>query len=250
MTTALIADDEPHLRTHLLALLERTWPALRVVAECENGHEAADRIQSLAPDVAFLDIKMPGLTGLQVAQGIEVATRVVFVTAYDEFALQAFERAAVDYLLKPVTAERLAKTVARVQAALACPPAEGQLAALLAQLARGAALKMAPLRWIRASRGAVIHQIAIDDVICFQADDKVTLVLTEQGEHVIRTPLSELLQALDGERFWQVHRSTVVNVERVASARRGGDGHMALTLRGLARPVPVSRAYQHLFKQM
>lgn len=252
MTTALIADDEPQLRAHLAALLRAAWPALDLVAECENGLDAAQRIAELAPDVAFLDIKMPGLTGLQVAEGIEGETRVVFVTAYDEYAVQAFDRAALDYLLKPVTAERLARTVERVQAGLAQPLAEGRLAQLLSQLSRQlpAPAAPAPLRWVRASRGDTIYQVAVDDVLCFRSDDKVTLVLTERGEFVIRTPLVELLRALDGERFWQVHRGVLVNVDRIASARRSADGRMSLTLHGLAQPVAVARAYQHLFKQM
>ncbi|MCA0174949.1 MAG: LytTR family DNA-binding domain-containing protein [Proteobacteria bacterium] len=250
MTTALIADDEPHLRAHLRELLAEVWPELRVVAECENGLQAAERIAALAPDVAFLDIKMPGLTGLEVAQGIEGTTRVVFVTAYDSYAVQAFERAAVDYLLKPTSAERLARAVARVQAALAQPRDDGALAALLAQLTQAqGATKPTPLRWIRASRGDTTYQIAVEEVLYFQSDDKYTLVITREGEHLIRTSLAELAQQLPPEQFWQVHRSTVVGVAHVASTRREGD-RMTLHVKGHERPLAVSRAYQHLFKQM
>ena len=251
MTTALIADDEPHLRHHLREQLAQVWPQLSVVAECEHGLQAATAIATLSPDVAFLDIRMPGLGGLEVAQGIEGGTRVVFVTAHDEYAVQAFERAALDYLLKPVSAERLARTVARVQQALARPRDDGALAALLAELARSRtrAPTPTPLRWIRASRGDTTFQIPVDAVLYFHSDDKYTRVVTAEGEHLIRTPLTELMAGLDPGQFWQVHRSTVVHVPRIHSTRRDGD-RLWLKLHGVARALPVSRAYQHLFRQM
>jgi DNA-binding LytR/AlgR family response regulator len=256
MTTALIADDEPLLREHLRDMLTELWPELDIVAVATNGNEAATLIEARAPDVAFLDIKMPGQTGIEVAQGIETKTRVVFVTAYDEFAVQAFEREAVDYLLKPVTAARLSQTIARVKAALAQSLPVPEIAALLNALSRtlpqntATANEKRTLRWIRASRGDTTFQIAVDEVLFFQSDDKYTVVNTASGEHLIRMALAELIDGLDPEQFWQVHRGTVVNVRCVQSSKRDGDGRVALNLRGWERPVAVSRAYQHLFKQM
>ncbi|MCZ2134371.1 MAG: LytTR family DNA-binding domain-containing protein [Burkholderiales bacterium] len=257
--TALIADDESLLREDLRDKLAALWPELHLVAEASNGNEAAALIAEHAPDIAFLDIKMPGLSGIEVAQGIETDTRVVFVTAFDQFAVDAFEREAVDYLLKPVTRERLAQTVARLRAALAQPPASApapELAQLLDLLARAgggaatAAGARTPLRWIRASRGDTTYQIAVDEVLYFQSDDKYTIVYTANGEHVIRMPLAELVAALDGEHFWQVHRGTIVNVRNVLSSKRDGDGRVWLNVRGVAKPLTVSRAYQHRFRQM
>jgi DNA-binding LytR/AlgR family response regulator len=255
MPTALIADDEALLREDLREKLAVAWPQLSIVAEAANGADAAALVDSLQPDIAFLDIRMPAMTGLEVAQGIEGPTRVVFVTAYDEFAVQAFERAAVDYLLKPASVERLAQTVERLKVSLAEPARDPRLLSLLALLRENAtpgeaAQPSSRLRWIRASRGDTTYQIPIDDVLSFQSDDKVTLVLTARGEHVIRTSLAELLPQLDGERFWQVHRGTVVQVDRVKHIRRDGDGRMTLQIDGLQRPVVVSRAYQARFKQM
>jgi DNA-binding LytR/AlgR family response regulator len=259
MTTALLADDEPLLREHLREKLLALWPDLDIVAEASNGNEAAAMLAAHEPDVAFLDIKMPGQTGIEVAQGTEAGTRIVFVTAYDQYAVQAFENEAIDYLLKPVTNDRLAQTVARLKAALAqsAPaPDMSQILNLLSRAASGTGTDGASgarpqhLRWIRASRGDTTYQISVDEVLFFQSDDKYTIVNTANGEHVIRMPLAELLQSLDGEQFWQVHRSTVVNIRCVTSSKRDGDGKVTLNLKGYARPLPVSRAYQGLFKQM
>ncbi|HEY0857433.1 MAG TPA: LytTR family DNA-binding domain-containing protein [Albitalea sp.] len=250
MPTALIADDEPHLATHLRDQLQRLWPQLQVVHLARNGPEAAERIAALQPDLAFLDIRMPGLTGLEVAQGIEGATRVVFVTAYDEFAVQAFEQEAVDYVLKPVKAERLANTVARLQRALEAPGIDdAQLAAVLQRL-RPAAPAPAPLRYIRAGSGESTHQVDVDDVLFFRADDKYTCVQTAAAEHLIRTPIAELATQLDPEQFWQVHRSTIINLRHVAGTRRDELSRLFVRLRGHAAELPVSRAYVHLFKPM
>lgn len=252
--TALIADDEPLLRTHLREKLAALWPELHVVAEAANGIEAQALIESTRPDVAFLDIKMPGLTGIEVAQGIETETRVVFVTAYDEFAVAAFESEAVDYVLKPVADARLAKTVERVKGALekAAPAADmSQLLAILTgQAGRDGEKRAAPLRWIRASRGDTTYQIAVEEVQYFQSDDKYTVVNTANGEHLITKPLAELVRSLDPEHFWQVHRGTVINVRMVQTSKRDGDGRMSLNLSGVARPITVSKTYQHLFKNM
>ena len=256
MTTALLADDEPLLREFLRDKLLALWPDLNIVAEASNGNEAALLIAEFEPDIAFLDIKMPGLTGIEVAQGMDANTRVVFVTAYDQYAVQAFENEAMDYLLKPVTNERLAQTVTRLKAAFAQSAPLPDISHLLNMLSRaatggGVAINAKQhLRWIRASRGEITYQIAVDEVLFFQSDDKYTIVNTGNGEHVIRMPLAELLQSLDSDQFWQVHRGTVVNIRYVSSSKRDGDGRVTLNVKGYAKPLPVSRAYQALFKQM
>ena len=252
MTTALIADDEPLLREHLREKLAALWPELAIVGEAGNGNEAADVIATLAPDIAFLDIKMPGQTGIEVAQGIETETRVVFVTAFDQYAVDAFESEAVDYVLKPVTDARLAQTVARLRKSLADrspAPDIAQLLKLLSQ-AREGDTAGGTLRWIRANRGDTTYQIAVDEVMFFQSDDKYTVVQTANGEHLIGKPLSELIRTLDAEHFWQIHRGTVVNVRFISSTRREGEGRMSVNLKGHKKPLPVSRAYHHLFKHM
>lgn len=253
MPLAVIADDEPLLREHLKEKLAVLWPELTIAGEAGNGDDAAGMISSLRPDIAFLDIKMPGQTGIEVAQGIETDTRVVFVTAFDQYAVDAFESEAVDYLLKPVTNARLEQTVGRLQRALATREPTPDIAKILSVLSRandGNGSTLPTLRWIRANRGEITYQIAVDEVLFFQSDDKYTVVNTANGEHLISKPLAELLNALDPAHFWQVHRGTVINVRCVASSKRDGDGRMTVQLKGFARPITVSRAYQHLFKQM
>lgn len=257
MTRALIADDETHLAHYLRDQLLKLWPELEIVAIARNGLEAAERIAELQPDIAFLDIQMPGLTGLEVAAGIEGLTRVVFVTAYDEYALTAFDAEALDYVLKPVTAERLARTVERLQRALA--PRESvdvdtvdddRLARALRALQAPATSAAAPLRWIRASQGDMTHQVAVADVLFFHADDKYTCVRTAQAEYLIRTPIAELAAQLDGQQFWQVHRSTIVNLAHLAGTRRDDASRLFVRIAGWPDELPVSRAYVHLFKPM
>ena len=254
MTTALIADDEPHLAAYLQKQLAALWPELEWLPAARNGVEAAEAIAAHRPDLAFLDIKMPGLTGLQVAQGIEGATRVVFVTAYDEFAVQAFEQEAIDYVLKPVNGQRLAKTVERVRRALAASSEPGagdaQLAAVLKRLLPAAGPSIAPLRYVRASQGELTHQVDVADVLFFHADDKYTCVRTASGEYLIRTTIGELAAALDPERFAQVHRSTIVNLDHLAGTRRDESSRLFVRMRGHVGELPVSRAYVHLFKAM
>lgn len=251
MPTALIADDEPHLARALQAQLQGAWPELQVLAPARHGPEAAERIAALQPDIAFLDIQMPGLTGLEVAEGIEGPTRVVFVTAYDQYAVQAFEQAAVDYLLKPVQPERLARAVRRLQTQLATPP--GESSALLDTLRR--LMPPAPaatdrLRWVRAAQGELMHQIDVDDVLFFRADDKYTCVQTATREYLIRTPIAELVQQLDPQQFVQAHRSTIVNLRHLAGTRRDEASRLFLRLRQHATELPVSRAYVHRFRAM
>ena len=252
--SALIADDEPHLARALAAELARLWPQLQIVHVARNGVEAAERINALQPDLAFLDIQMPGLTGLEVAQGIEGRTRVVFVTAYDEYAVQAFEHEALDYVLKPVRADRLQRTLDRVQRALAQPVAEdsAQLLAALKKLvpAAGTSTPAERLRWVRASSGELTHQVAVQDVLFFHADDKYTCVRTASAEHLIRTPIAELAAQLDPAVFVQVHRSTIVNLAHLAGTRRDEASRLFLRVKGHTQELPVSRAYVHLFKAM
>ncbi len=254
MTTALIADDEPHLAKALQSQLAALWPELQVVALARHGLEAAERIAALRPDIAFLDIQMPGLTGLEVAQGIEGATRVVFVTAYDEYAVPAFEQEAIDYVLKPVNAERLQRTVERIQRRLATPADAAADEHLLAALERllPAATGAAPerLRWVRASNGELMHQIDVKEVLFFRADDKYTCVQTASAEHLIRTPIAELVAQLDPQQFVQVHRATIVNLAHLAGTRRDEASRLLLRIKGHAQELPVSRAYVHLFKAM
>jgi DNA-binding LytR/AlgR family response regulator len=247
----LIADDEALMRQVLREALARLWPKAQLVAEAANGVEALALAQREQPGICFLDIKMPGLTGIEVAQRLSAqpqAPRIVFVTAYDQFALQAFDQAAVDYVLKPFSDERLAKTIARLQASQTQPDLSAVLAQLQAQLKPAAPQNH--LRWVRASRGEITYQIAVDEVLLFQADDKYTVVNTRDGEFLIRLSLAELLASLDPEAFWQVHRSYLVNARAVQSSRRDEAGHVFLRLRGYSKEVPVSRAYQGLFRQM
>jgi DNA-binding LytR/AlgR family response regulator len=252
MTTALIADDEPHLARALAAELAAQWPDLQLVHVARNGVEAAERIAALQPDLAFLDIQMPGLTGLEVAQGIEGRTRVVFVTAYDEYAVQAFEQDALDYVLKPVKPDRLQRTLERVKRALAAPPAEdgAQLLATLKKLMPAAAAAPERLRWVRASTGELMHQVPVEEVLFFRADDKYTCVQTAGAEHLIRTPIAELAEQLDPAQFVQVHRSTIVNLAHLQGSRRDEASRLFLRIKGHTQELPVSRAYVHLFKAM
>ena len=260
---AIIADDEIHLAEHLKSELNQLWPELEVLALARTGREAARLIETLQPDLAFLDIQMPGLTGLEVAQGIEGKTRVVFVTAYDQYAIEAFEHAALDYLLKPLKSERLARTLERVRAGLtqeaatvAEPALDARLADALRQLltsGEGPAAGSAPaghLRYVRAAQGELMHQIPVDEVLYFLADDKYTVVQTAEAEHLIRTPIMELAAQLDPEQFWQVHRSTVINLRHLAGTRRDELSRLYVRIKGHGRELPVSRAYVHLFKAM
>ncbi len=253
MATALIADDEPHLAAYLQSSLASAWPELEIVAMARNGVEAAERIAQLQPDLAFLDIKMPGLSGLEVAQGIEGTTRVVFVTAYDEFAVAAFEQQALDYVLKPVKAERLQKTVERLKQVIddgQAPSTDARLAQALQRLLSTSQPSPAGLRYVRASQGELTHQIDVADILWFQADDKYTCVQTARGEHLIRTSITELAAQLDPSRFAQIHRSTIVNLDHLDGTRRDEMSRLFVRVRGRDRELPVSRAYVHLFKAM
>jgi DNA-binding LytR/AlgR family response regulator len=260
MPTALIADDEPHLAEYLRGQLAALWPELAIVAVAANGPDAAAAIARLAPDIAFLDIRMPGATGLEVARELAQADKrphVVFVTAYDQYAVEAFDASAADYVLKPVTDERLARTVAKLKAALAARRPAADLDALLSRLAQQAQSR-SYLRWIRASKrsgdGEITEQIAVADVVYIQADDKYTCVHAREGaqlrEWLIRVPLSDLARELDPADFAQIHRSVIVNLHAVAGTRRDLTGKLFVRLRDHARELPVARQYVSLFRQM
>ena len=248
--TALIADDEPLLAQHLCNRLTEIWPELRIGAVAGNGDEALACIGRERPDIAFLDIKMPGLSGLEVAEQLGTDTHVVFVTAYDRYAVAAFEREAVDYLLKPVSAERLAQTVARLKQRIEAHAAAPSLRELLSRLDTLPPTQPEPLRWIRASVGETVRLVPVEDVLYFQAEDKYTVVVTRDGDHLIRLSIRELAAQLDPERFWQIHRGSIVNVQEIASATRDFRGRLALRLKNSEKVLAVSRSYAHLFRQM
>lgn len=243
----LIADDEAPLRAWLIRLLGEVAPDAEIIGEAADGVTALARIEELKPDAALLDIRMPGLSGLEVAARIGAHCRVIFVTAYDEFAVQAFEQAAVDYLLKPVTAARLAKALERLPGS--APPGDALLRELLARLAPTAAAPQ-PLRWLRAGRGESVRLIDIAEVDRFEAADKYTTVHVGDKEWLIRTPLHELEQQLDPQAFWRIHRGTLVRVAAIGEVRRDMMGRLWVELKSGGKPLPVSRTHTHLFKQM
>jgi DNA-binding LytR/AlgR family response regulator len=254
--TCVVAEDEQLFREALLALLREEWPDLEVLAACEDGGAALEAIGEHKPDVAFLDIRMPGLTGLEVAAAtaeVSPATQIVFVTAYDQYAIQAFERGAVDYLLKPIARERLVGTIARIKGRVGQVSEHGAtLASLLKEL--GAALPPrpteAPLVWLTASSGKETRLIMVDDVAYFQSDHKYTTVMTEQGESLLRTPLHELMTKLDPNHFKQIHRSTIVNMRMVAAVVRDDSGRGKMRLKNRPETLPVSLTFMPLFKNM
>jgi len=250
----VIAEDEQLLRDDLVARLGAAWPALELVAVCEDGGEALEAIANHQPDVAFLDIRMPGLTGLEVAAAAQEAspgTRIVFVTAYNQYAIEAFDRGAVDYLLKPIDPARLARTVKRLAERKDATGGDA-LAAVIAELRANlpSQPRAQPLVWLTASVGKETRLILIDDVAYFKADDKYTVVATAEGEALIRKPIRELLEALDPTLFKQVHRSTIVNLKAVAGITRDDSGRGTMRLKNRAETLPVSLTYMPLFKNM
>ena len=256
--TALIADDEPVLRKSLTRLLAQAWPELEVVAQARNGREAVEMFEALLPDICFLDVHMPGLSGVEAARHIDRRAHLVFVTAYDQYAVQAFEQGALDYLVKPLEPARLEDTVARLQARLRAAQPVPDTGALLERLAahllpkEGAA---APLRWIRATVGQALRLIAVDEIDYLRSDVKYTLIAWrgdagKPGEALIRTPLKELLARLDATQFVQVHRSVVVNLRAISHVARGLNETADIHLKGRSEVLPVSRSYLHLFRQM
>lgn len=251
MTTALIADDEEAPRQQLRAALAAAWPELEIVAEAGNGIDAWDLFLAHEPAVCFLDVRMPGLTGIEVARRIDGAARIVFVTAFGDHALAAFDAGAVDYVMKPVEPQRLARTVAKLQDGLAASATAGLAPAAMADLLRRLATQLRsepPLEVIQAGLGREVRLIPVDEVVFFESDSRYTRVVHRGGEALIRTPLKELLARLAPERFWQVHRSIIVNQRAIASAVRQDDGGMVVTLRDRDERLPVSRHFQSLFR--
>jgi DNA-binding LytR/AlgR family response regulator len=247
MPTALIAEDEPMLCAQLKARLADAWPQLRIVAEAGNGEEALALARELRPEIAFLDIRMPVLSGLDVARALAGRCHVVFVTAYDDYAVAAFDEGAVDYVLKPPMPERIARVVARLKTRLALAPLD--LTALLAKLAARAD-GPTPLKWIRAALGASMKLIAIDDVLYFRAEDKYTKVVTADGEALIRKPIKELYEELDPDAFWQVHRGAIVNLRAIARVDRDWRGEPVIAIKDREEKLAVSRTFAHRFKAM
>lgn len=252
MTTCLIADDEPLLREHLAAHLKRLWPELQVAAEARNGREAVELFDAHTPDIVFLDVHMPGLNGIEAARSIARRAQIVFVTAYEQYAVQAFEQGAIDYLVKPFDEARLADTVLRLkqrQAPAAPDTLEGVLERLSAELRRERA--GAPwLQWIKASVGNAVRLIPVDQVAYLRSDEKYTLVAWEGGEALIRKTIRELADELDPDVFVQVHRSVIVNLRQVAQVTRGPNETAEVHLKGRSEVLPVSRSYLHVFRQM
>jgi DNA-binding LytR/AlgR family response regulator len=245
---ALLADDEPALRRRLAALLAELWPELEIVAAVGDGAAARAALAEHRPDVAFLDIRMPAPGGLELAREVPAGTAVVFVTAHDGHAVEAFERAAVDYVLKPVTAERLAETVRRLRAQAAPPAVDPALLDAVAErlgLARGGE---GPLRWLRVTRGEEVHFVDVDEVCYFRAERKYTSAVTADDEHLLRQSISELEARLDPARFWRIHRSTLVAVDAIASAKRDLRGRYRVHLKDRDETLAVSERHAHRFR--
>ena len=268
---AVLADDERLMREQLRARLGEVWPELQIVAEARNGREAVDLVAAHRPDVVFLDIRMPGLTGVEAAREIlqlplddedddAMLPEIVFITAYDQYAVEAFEQGAADYVLKPAERERLKLTVERIRrrlAARAAPGAdEGAAGPPLQQLLHQLSARLDPgratprLQWIQASVGSTIQMIPVDDVLFFISDEKYTRVQTPQVEALIRKPIKELVEELDPQQFWQIHRSTLVNVKAIAEVTRDFRGRQLVGVRGHPQKLEVSRSYTGLFKGM
>jgi DNA-binding LytR/AlgR family response regulator len=250
--TALIADDEAPLRDQLRARLAEAWPELRIVAEAANGAEALELAALHKPDIAFLDIRMPGMGGIDAARQLYNRCHIVFATAYDQYALDAFEQGAIDYLLKPVTPARLQTTCERLRTRLTRAPQDigAQLAELGNLLKGGVAPKPSYLRWIQAQVGGSLRMVSTREILYFQADDKYTCVQTPTTELLIRKTLKELADELDPDEFWRIHRSTLVRVDAIDEVYRDGRGRQMLRLRNFAGELEVSRNHGHLFQQM
>jgi DNA-binding LytR/AlgR family response regulator len=254
--TALIADDEPLLRKSLARMLAQLWPELAIVAQARNGREAIEMFEAHRPGVCFLDVQMPGVSGVEAARAIGRGAQLVFVTAFDKYALQAFEHGVLDYLVKPVEPARLAETVARLKDRLATAEPAADLETLLEQLAARLQGQDPPrrLRWLHVSIGPVLRLVAVDDVDFLRSDEKYTRVAWRSegkpADGLVRTPLKELAAQLDPALFVQVHRAVVVNLRAIAQVRRGDNETATIHLKGREDVLPVSRSYLHLFQQM
>jgi DNA-binding LytR/AlgR family response regulator len=261
--TALVADDEPLLRDRLIAQLARLWPELKVVAQARNGREAVELFDEHNPDIVFLDVHMPGMNGVEAARCIGRRAQVVFVTAFEQYAVEAFRQGALDYVVKPLDEERLADTVARLKERLAETAAQTPAQMLadtpadidtilqtLAQQLKVHAAPQARLNFIKASVGNSVRMIPVDEVVYFRSDTKYTLVVWAAGEALIRKTIKELADELDSEKFAQVHRSIIVNLGQVSHVQSGANETANLSLKGRAEQLPISRSYLHLFRQM
>jgi DNA-binding LytR/AlgR family response regulator len=250
VTKAIIAEDEAPQRAELRSMLAMLWPELQIVAECEDGLEAMEVLEAHQPEIVFLDIRMPGVSGLEVAKAANGRAQIVFTTAYDEYALQAFEHGAIDYLLKPIKRERLEVAIARARERLRQTPPDVStvIAALEQRLTKRSGGD--EIQWITASIGNTTKMIAIGDVLFFQAQDKYTRVVTAKEEALIRMTLRELTERLNDKLFWQVHRSTVVQVSAIESVLRDEFGKLTLRIKGSKESVPVSSAFNYRFKAM
>lgn len=253
--TAIIAEDEPILRAQLKAKLAKLWPELVIVADVGDGEAALEAIAEHQPQLAFLDIQMPEMTGIEVAKSLaanrDLKCHIVFVTAFDQYAVDAFNTGAIDYVLKPYSDERLQAAVARLKERLTAVPAQPQNLDLLMQ---HLAAKLNPgaekLKWIKANIGANLRLIPIDDVLFFQSDEKYTLVATKEFDALIKTPIKEILDGVDTDKFWQIHRSTIVQASAIESVSRDFRGQATVRVKGRKENLTVSRPFSHLFKQM
>ncbi len=251
--TAIIADDETELRRHLVKLLNQLWPDLVIVGESGSGPGTLDLFHRLSPDIVFLDINMPGLTGIEVARQISRQCTIVFITAYDQYAIEAFENEALDYLLKPVQKERLLTSIERCKRRFESPAAaQRDIGPLLQHLERSLLKKKTSpfLQWIRAQQGETIRLIPVEDVRVFKSDDKYTRVVTSKNESLIRKPIRELEAELDPEIFWKINRGAIINVHAISKISRSVTGKYVIKLDGHDDPLLVSRSFSHLFRQM
>lgn len=250
---AIIADDEEQLRLHLKSQLMDLWPEIVLCGEAANGIEAQNMIETTKPDIAFLDIRMPGQSGIDVARNVAGSCHIVFITAYDQYAVKAFENEALDYILKPVSENRLRKTVERLQKRIRRVPRQtDELKKTLERALSNIEAKKPGdyLRWIKALHGSEIRLLPIEDVCYFKAGDKYTKVMTKNGESLIRKSIQSLQDALDPDLFWRIHRSTIVNVGQISRVSRSLTGHSIIKLKDLDETLSVSRTYAHLFRQM
>ncbi len=253
--TAILAEDEPILRAQLKTKLGKLWPELQIVADVGDGEAALEAIATHQPTLAFLDIQMPEMTGIEVARSLaanrDLKCHIVFVTAFDQYAVDAFDTGAIDYVLKPYSDERLQAAVERLKQRLSAVPAQPQdLDALMRHLAKQLKPDTEKLKWIKANIGSNLRLIPIDEVLFFQADEKYTLVATKEFDALIKTPIKELLEGVDGEKFWQIHRSTIVQAGAIEAVTRDFRGQATVRVKGRKENLTVSRPFSHLFKQM
>lgn len=252
MPTAILADDERMMRDQLRSRLEQVWPELEILGEAKNGEEAIQLVEVHQPDLVFLDIRMPVKTGLEAAREIGNKAHVVFITAYDQYAVEAFDQGAVDYILKPADLERLGRTVERLKARLSNSSQPSDMSAMLSQLAKQMGITAKPnyLQWIQASIGQELRLIPVEEILFFQSDEKYTRVQTATYEALIRKPVRDLAEELDPSLFWQIHRSTLVNAKAISGVVRDMRGRHLVQVKGLTEKLEVSRSFVHLFKQM